>query len=114
MRYLGTHLILDFFGATNLTNIDLIKNILQESSEKIGATVLDVQTHYFEPQGGVSGVALLAESHMSIHTWPENNYAAIDIFVCGDMDPSLGIETLKVAFSPTSIQCTEIKRGILI
>lgn len=112
INYAGTHLILDLFGAENLSDIDAIKQTLIKASEAIGATVLDVQLHYFEPQGGVSGVALLAESHMSIHTWPENKYAAVDVFVCGNLDPEKAIDILRATFTPTNIQTTILKRGI--
>jgi S-adenosylmethionine decarboxylase len=111
-NYAGTHLILDFFGAENLTDVDTIKQTLIKAAEAIGATVLNVQLHYFEPQGGVTGVALLAESHMSIHTWPETKYAAIDIFVCGQLDPTKAIEILTEVFQPTSIERMDIVRGM--
>ena len=107
----GTHLILDFFGARNLDNVEYVHDVLVDASKAIGATILEVHTHQFEPQG-VTGVVLLAESHMSIHTWPEDSFVAIDIFVCGDLDPSKAIETLKAAFYPKDVQSFEIKRGI--
>ena len=113
-NYAGTHVILDLFDATNLSDINFIKETLINCCQTIGATILDVQTHYFEPQGGVSGVVLLAESHMSIHTWPEHSYAAIDIFVCSSIDISLAIPILKTAFTPSNIQCCEIKRGMRV
>ena len=114
MNYAGTHLLLDLLGAQNLSDVDAIRRTLFNASQAIGATVLDVQTHVFEPQGGVSGVALLAESHMSIHTWPETGYAAVDIFVCGKLDPTKAVDVLKEAFHPTSIQCVEVKRGLIV
>lgn len=113
MNYAGTHLIIDLFGAKNLSSVPVVNSVLSKAAKTIGATILDVKFHYFEPQGGVTGVVLLAESHMSIHTWPENNYAAVDIFVCGKLDPSKAIELLKEVFQPESIQCVEIKRGMM-
>lgn len=114
MNYAGTHLILDLYGATNLSNLEAITQALYNAAIVIGATVLNIQTHYFEPQGGVTGVAMLAESHMSIHTWPEIQYAAIDIFVCGNLDPTLAIDTFKSLFRPTDVQYSELKRGMIL
>lgn len=112
MNHTGTHLILDFFGAHDLDNIDRVHDALVDASDAIGATILEVHTHKFEPQG-VTGVVLLAESHMSIHTWPETQYAAIDIFVCSKLDPQKAIDVLKEILKPTSVQCMEIKRGMM-
>lgn len=113
MNYIGTHLILDLLGATqNLDDFTIVTTALLDAAKAIGATVLDVQTHYFQPQGGVTGVALLAESHISIHTWPERQYAAIDIFVCGKLEPEKAIEIFKQVFQPATVQCMEIKRGM--
>ncbi len=113
MNYAGTHLILDLFGAQNLDNVDCVRDALVQASEVIGATILEVHAHKFQPQG-VTGVALLAESHVSIHTWPEKQYAAIDVFVCGNLNPEKAIEVFKTTFQPTNVQCVEIKRGITV
>jgi S-adenosylmethionine decarboxylase proenzyme len=66
---------------------------------------------YFSPNGGVSGVVVLAESHISIHTWPERDFAALDIFVCGDCDPHLAIPVIQEAFAPSRIDLDEQRRG---
>jgi adenosylmethionine decarboxylase proenzyme (EC 4.1.1.50) len=79
---LGKQLIIDAWGCKNLDNDDLVKKMLEESAKACHATLLSVHTHLFAPQG-ISGVAIIAESHISIHTWPEHSYAAIDIFTCG-------------------------------
>lgn len=113
MKYAGTHLILDLHGAENLSDFTVVTTALLDAAKAIGATVLDVNTHYFQPQGGVTGVALLAESHISIHTWPENSYAAIDIFVCGKLNPTKAIEVFDRAFHPTQMKHTEILRGAI-
>ena len=76
-----------------------------------GATILHSHFHHFTPNGGVSGVLVLAESHISIHTWPEKNFAAIDIFMCGDCNPHLGIPVLEAAFTPSRIDLDEQRRG---
>ena len=108
----GKHLILDFFEATNLTDVSAIEKALRTASNACGATVLNIDLHEFGEGHGVTGVAVLAESHISIHTWPEISYAALDVFMCGTCDPSNAIEPLKQAFKPEKVKVTEIMRGI--
>jgi S-adenosylmethionine decarboxylase len=69
--------------------------------------------HHFSPCGGVSGVAVLAESHISVHTWPEHNFAAFDIFMCGEAEPERAAAALQDALRPSRIELTEHRRGIL-
>jgi len=111
VKYAGTHLILDLWGAKNLDNIDLIEATLREATLKAGATLLHTHLHHFTPNGGVSGVAVLAESHISIHTWPEKGYAALDVFMCGDALPHKTIQIFKKAFNPERILVNEQMRG---
>src|SRR3989344_5516354 len=85
--FAGTHLLIDFWGASRLDDLDHIKEALREAVLAAGATLLHIHLHHFSPNGGVSGVAVLAESHISVHTWPERGYAAFDIFMCGSCDP---------------------------
>jgi S-adenosylmethionine decarboxylase len=82
-RPAGTHLLLDFWGAKELADQKGIDEALREAAQACGATLIETKLHQFGDRGGVTGVALLAESHISIHTWPESGYAALDIFVCG-------------------------------
>ena len=84
---------------------------LRRSVDAAGATLLHVHLHHFEPNGGVSGVAVLAESHISIHTWPERRYAAIDIFMCGMAKPETCVPVLQEAFSPKQTAVNELLRG---
>ena len=79
----GQHLIADIAGAARLDDAVWIESTLRDAAAAAGATVLEVRLHHFGPRQGVTGVALLAESHISIHTWPETGMAAIDVFVCG-------------------------------
>ena len=112
VRYAGTHLLVDLWGARDLDDPAAIDRTLRACAEASGATVLGGDFHRFQPNG-VSGVLLLAESHISIHTWPEREFAALDVFMCGECDPYAGIEILKRAFAPKQITLTEHKRGLL-
>jgi S-adenosylmethionine decarboxylase len=109
--YAGTHLIVDLRGAQHLDDVEYIEHALIEAVEAANATLLHIHLHHFTPNGGVSGVAVLAESHISIHTWPENGYAALDIFMCGRADPQKSVPVLERAFSPSSITVQELCRG---
>ena len=110
-EFAGTHLLLDLWGATNLDNINHIEAAIRECVVECGATLLHIHLHHFTPSGGVSGVAVLAESHISVHTWPEHNYAAFDVFMCGDSQPENAIAVLKRAFLPERFKVTEALRG---
>jgi S-adenosylmethionine decarboxylase len=107
----GTHLIVDLKGAKHLDDVAHIKRAFIESVEAAGATLLHIHLHHFSPTGGVSGVAVLAESHISIHTWPEFGYAALDVFMCGQCDPRHTIPVIERAFEPETIDVQEFLRG---
>lgn len=111
MRFAGTHLLVDLWGATNLADPAHIDAALREAAITAGATILHSHFHHFTPNGGVSGVVVLAESHISIHTWPERDFAAVDIFMCGDCDPNNSIPVLEAAFSPLRVDLEEKRRG---
>ncbi len=109
----GTHLIIDLVDAEGLADIDLIDAAMRECVTAAGATLLHIHLHPFTPEGisGVSGVAVLAESHISIHTWPERGYAALDVFMCGDSQPEKCIDVLKKHFRPGEVKVSELLRG---
>ncbi len=109
----GTHLIIDLVDAEGLADIDLIDAAMRECVTASGATLLHIHLHPFTPEGisGVSGVAVLAESHISIHTWPERGYAALDVFMCGDSQPEKCIDVLKKHFRPGEVKVSELLRG---
>jgi S-adenosylmethionine decarboxylase len=111
VRCAGTHLIIDLFGAKRLDDLKHIKETLKRCVDVAGATLLHIHLHHFTPNGGVSGVAVLAESHISIHSWPENGYAALDVFMCGDAKPEACVPVLRKAFKPKRIAVSELLRG---
>lgn len=111
VRCAGTHLIVDLHGARRLDDLVFIRRTLLECVTAAGATLLHIHLHHFEPNGGVSGVAVLAESHISIHSWPEHGYAALDVFMCGAARPERCIEVLRAAFRPRRLAVEELLRG---
>jgi S-adenosylmethionine decarboxylase len=111
VRCAGAHLIVDLYEAERLDDIDHIEATLRRCVDAAGATLLHIHLHHFEPNGGVSGVAVLAESHISIHTWPENGFAALDVFMCGKADPDACIPVLRESFIPKKIAVRDLLRG---
>ncbi|HTK85269.1 MAG TPA: adenosylmethionine decarboxylase [Patescibacteria group bacterium] len=107
----GLHLLIDMHGAKNLRDQALIERALREAATACGATILDVKLHSFGEGAGITGVAILAESHISIHTWPETGFAAIDIFMCGGCDPHRAMPVLEAAFTPGRTSLSAHKRG---
>ena len=116
VEYAGTHLLVELWGADakTLTDCALIERTLIDGAKASGATILHAYMHPFGPDMGVSGVVMLAESHISIHTWPERGYAALDLFMCGKCDPYKALPFLKDAFRPRAVQVGEQKRGVMI
>jgi len=108
--YAGSHVIIDLWDAKGLDDRDRIETALIDAVQAAGATLLHIHLHHFQPSG-VSGVAVLAESHISIHTWPEAGYAALDVFMCGDADPDACIPVLREAFKAKRVEVDEILRG---
>lgn len=113
MRALGRHLIIEMFDAHNLNDAELLESALRETVEAIDGTLLDCRVVQF-PVHGVTGVAIISESHVAVHTWPEYGYAAVDIFTCNmDVDVQLGIDVMKKHLAPGRIDVLEVQRGIL-
>ena len=108
--FAGTHLIIEVMKGTGLDCETRIQNAFRKCVEVCGATLLHIHTHKFSPQG-VSGVAVLAESHISVHTWPEIGYGAFDVFMCGDADPWKSVDVLKEAFGTNQVEVRELLRG---
>lgn len=113
LTYAGSHLILDLWEAENLEDPEYMERAIVDAVQAAGATLLHIHLHKFSPNGGVSGVAVLAESHISVHTWPERGFAAFDIFMCGDAEPNRAIPVLEKAFKPKRMVIGDHKRGVL-
>ena len=109
----GRHLILDFWGCSpsTLNNPHEIETVLRAACEDAGATVLFSNVHHFGGEYGVTGVVGLSESHCSIHTWPEEGYASLDVYMCGDCSPRDSIARMQAYFKPTRKRIKEIIRG---
>ncbi|MDX6752109.1 adenosylmethionine decarboxylase [Geminicoccaceae bacterium 1502E] len=112
LRYAGTHMIIDLWDGQGLDDRDLMEWALRRAVEEAGATLLHLHLHCFEPNGGLSGVAVLAESHISVHSWPERGYAAFDIFMCGAAEPHKAVPILRHAFRAGRLTINEQMRGI--
>jgi S-adenosylmethionine decarboxylase len=112
-RPAGIHLLADFHGvdAGKLVSCEAIDALLRTAALAAGATILHSHFHSFGPQQGVTGVLLLAESHISIHTWPEFGFAAADIFMCGDATPQLALDVIEHALGARSRTVQTIPRG---
>jgi S-adenosylmethionine decarboxylase len=113
LTYAGQHIILDMWDGQGFDDRDFIEDTFRQAVEAANATLLHIHLHCFSGGGGVSGVAVLAESHISIHTWPERGYAAVDVFMCGDASPLKAVEVMRRAFSPAHSSVAEHKRGIV-
>jgi len=113
MDTLGRHLIAEFWGCApgGLDDEAGVRAAVTAAAEAIGATPISLASHHYAPQG-VTATLLIAESHLSIHTWPEHGYAAVDIFTCGGLDPRPGFRSLKQALGATECRVQEIVRGL--
>ena len=112
LTFAGSHLILDLWDASDLDDEAKIEQAMKDAVKAAGATLLHIHLHKFSPNGGVSGVAVLAESHISVHTWPEKGFAAFDVFMCGAAQPLKTIAVLEAAFRPKRVVVGEHKRGV--
>ncbi len=111
VEYSGSHLLIDLWGASRLDDQPYIEEILRRCVTACHATLLHIHLHQFSEGGGISGVAVLAESHISVHTWPERDYAAFDVFMCGAAIPLNAPAVLDKAFKPSDLKVKEILRG---
>jgi S-adenosylmethionine decarboxylase len=115
MKSLGNHLIVEMYDCDTkiINNHEMVEQILVEAANVAGAHIVQQVFHKFNPHG-VSGVVVIAESHLSIHTWPEFGYCAIDVFTCGDtIDNKKAVNHMKQMFKAKSVSVMEMKRGVL-
>jgi len=112
VSFAGRHLLLELWDAQCLDELPVVDKALRDAVEACGATLLTLKLHTFSDTGGISGVAIVAESHISIHTWPEWGYAALDVFLCGTCDPNDTVPVFKDAFKPGRMQMMESRRGM--
>ena len=114
MQALGRQILIEFYDCDSevLTNRDRIRQYMLEAAHHAGATVISDTFHHFKPDG-ISGVVVIAESHISIHTWPEHRYAAVDVFTCGDSVDPWGVpHYLQEKLQAENVSSMEIKRGL--
>lgn len=114
MKGVGSHLVLELWGCSNLNSVETVEQALRDIVVAIDVTVLDLRIYPFSPVG-ITGAAIVAESHIIIHTWPEYGYAAIDIFTCGEeRDLDGAIDAVREHFMPERIQAMNMVRGIVV
>lgn len=113
LETLGRHLIAEFYDCDRvlLDDVERMRALLRRAAEIVGATIVGDTFHSFSPQG-VSGTVVIAESHLSVHTWPESGYVAVDIFTCGGLDPQPGFVYLGQRLAAGSARVQEIVRGL--
>lgn len=112
---LGTHLLVELKNCNPeiLKDLNSVKTILVDAAKKANATIVDVTFHEFSPFG-ISGVVVIAESHLTIHTWPEYGFAAVDVFTCGEtIKPEIAAQYIVEAFECKNPSIVEMKRGII-
>ena len=115
MKALGRQIVVEYYGCNHviLNDVAFIKRAMRDAAIASGATIVQEAFHLFNPHG-VSGVVVIAESHLAIHTWPEYGYAAVDLFTCGeDVDPDAAFKFLKDHLHAERFTAFEMKRGIL-
>ena len=109
----GKHWLVEMYEVPKLDDVGHIRRALRRAVVEAGVKLIRLQLHHFGPRRGVTGVALLAESHISIHTWPERRYAALDIFMCGKAsNPHKALQALRDSLQPGSVRVRRFERGM--
>jgi S-adenosylmethionine decarboxylase len=113
VKAIGRHIILEMWGCQNLDSVEVAEQALREMVAALDVNLLDLRVYPFSPVG-ITGMAIVSESHLVIHTWPEYGYAAVDVFTCGaPRDPQEAVTVLRRHFQPERIGVMEINRGQL-
>src|SRR5437764_12061440 len=111
MKAIGRHIILEMWGCQNLDSVETAEQALRDMVAALDVNLLDLRVYPFSPVG-VTGMAIVSESHLVIHTWPEHGYAAVDLFTCGaPRDPHAAVEVLHEHYDPERLTVMEINRG---
>ena len=116
MHVLGRHMLLELFDCDPdaINSLDIVKTSMVEAAKRAQATIVDVIFHEFNPFG-ISGVVVIAESHLAIHTWPEYRYAAVDVFSCGEtLQPQVAVEHLVEQLGAARTSVVELQRGVFL
>ncbi|MEC9007918.1 MAG: adenosylmethionine decarboxylase [Planctomycetota bacterium] len=115
MASLGRHLLVEMWGCdSRIDDVEIVERAIDEAVVAIGATLVQSHVHRYSPQG-VTGLAVLAESHLSLHSWPEYGYMAADVFTCGTLTiPRRAVAVFKEIFAPGRIEVREIERGVQV
>ena len=113
METIGRHVISELWGCNLITlnDVNRIEKIFVDAALRSGAEVREVTFHKFAPQG-VSGVVIISESHLTIHSFPEHGYASIDVYTCGELDPNIAVNYIAEALHAKKRECIEIPRGM--
>jgi S-adenosylmethionine decarboxylase len=113
METMGRHVISELWGCDfeKLNNMELIERIFVDAALKSGAEIREVAFHKFAPQG-VSGVVIISESHLTIHSFPEHGYASIDVYTCGDLDPNIAADYIAESLGAATRETIELPRGM--
>ncbi len=109
----GRHILIESFGGHAQLDAQALKSLLRRAARAGGANVLSCHMHGFGKDGGVTGVALLAESHITVHTWPERSYAAFDVFMCGTCDADKAADVIAQAVPDARLSVRALDRPAL-
>jgi S-adenosylmethionine decarboxylase len=111
MKAIGRHIILEMWGCQNLDSVETAEQALRQMVDALDVNLLDLKVYPFSPVG-VTGMAIVSESHLVIHTWPEYGYAAVDVFTCGAArEPEDAMAVLRRLYAPERVTAMEINRG---
>jgi S-adenosylmethionine decarboxylase len=116
LQHSGIHVVADLHGIARdkLCDAGALDALLRQAAQAAGATIVFSHFHAFGPGQGITGVVLLAESHISIHTWPESGFAALDIFMCGQAQPRHALALIEASLQPASSAVQELPRGYAV
>jgi len=111
-KHIGRHALIECSGPIAALGQECLETLMRSAATAAGATIIDARFHLFGEGCGVTGVLILAESHITVHTWPENSYAAFDVFMCGDCDPSIAAKLIVADVRTEHAEVKIISRGL--